>query len=351
MSAKTLMEQEAYEAFVRIEEQLRLNTTIMQELAKRIKKKKPRFIVTIGRGSSDHACTFAKYLFETKCHIITASSAPSVVTLYHAPLDMKHALVIGISQSGKSPDLCEMMEIARKTKALTVAIVNQTDSPLSKIAEFTVPLWAGCEHAVAATKSYIAELTALAHLTSVLTNEHELIEALLLLPNTLKKARDSDWSLALDKFQPITQTLIIGRGYSFPIAQESALKLKETSSIQAEAFSAAEVMHGPFALIRKDYPFFLFAQNDVTLPGILELARKIKLLGGYPLLAASRNLPLGKEYEELYPFMLQLPNSIHPILDPIVAIQAFYIMAAKLAVARGYNPDAPLHLKKITETR
>lgn len=347
----TLMEQESQESFSRIEKQLLSNDAIIRNICKQIKKKNPKFIVTIGRGSSDHACTFAKYVFETKLHTITASSAPSIVTLYHAPLDMSEALVIGISQSGKSPDLSEMMEEAKKTNALTIALVNQIDSPLAKIAEFTIPLCAGEEKAVAATKSYIASLSAIAHLTAHLTNDYELVEALTLLPKTLKAALTCDWTSAINLLQNAEQALIIGRGYGFPVAQEAALKLKETCAIQAEAFSAAEVLHGPFALIKKDYPFFLFAQNDQTLKGILDLTRKIDQLDGSPMLAVASNLAIFDNYPDIAQFTLHLPKSIHPILDPIVAIQVFYIMTARLAVLRGHNPDAPLHLKKVTETR
>lgn len=347
----TFMEKESKETPEIVQRQLTENQSIIQTLCQQIKKNKPEFVVTIGRGSSDHACTFAKYLFETLCQWVTASAAPSVTTLYQARLDMRKALVIGISQSGQSPDICEMMSAARKAGGLTVAIINQENSALAQLAEYVIPMRAGVEQAVAATKSYIASLTALTHWVAHLTHHSLLLHRLTDLPQKLREATALNWQTAQQLLYPIHQTFIIARGYGFPIAQEAALKLKETTGIQAEAFSAAEVLHGPFALIRESQPFILIAQNDPTLDGVIELSKRILRLGGIPLLALARDVKQHSFCTELENYSLDLPHSLHPILDAIVAIQAFYGMVAPLAVARGYNPDAPIHLKKVTETR
>lgn len=347
----TLMELESRETPFMVERQLNDNQPILDALCQRIRQEPPEFVVTIGRGSSDHACTFAKYLFETRCQWVSASAAPSVTTLYHAKLDMEKALVIGISQSGKSPDICEMMQAARASGGLTVAIVNEANSPLAQSSEYVIPMRAGVEKAVAATKSYIASLVALTHLVATLTQDKTLLPLLPLLPEKLNEAIGLDWSDALKTLQPISRTFVIARGYGFPIAQEAALKLKETTGIQAEAFSAAEVLHGPFALVRSGQPFILFAQNDSTIEGVIEMASRILSQGGIPLIATARDLKCLDAHMALKKFLLDLPESLHPILDSIVTIQAFYCMVARLAVARGYNPDAPLNLKKVTETR
>ncbi len=344
------MEQEARETPKIIAKQLQDNEKILLELCSRLEQTPPPFAVTIGRGSSDHACTYAKYLIETTTGLVTASAAPSTVSVYHANLKLKNALVIGISQSGMSPDICTIMQEARKKGAITVALVNNANSPLAKLAEFVIPLHAGAENAVAATKSYITSLTAIAHFISLLSKNKTLIANLHNLPQLLEETLTKDWNSAVQEFENVQKTLVIARGYGFPIALEAALKFKETASIQAEAFSAAEVLHGPFALIKKNHPFLIFAQNDATLDGIMELAIKIKNLGGKPILAIPENSIAQDILDQSTYLSLPLPQSLNPILDPIMTIQAFYIMVAKLAILRGYNPDSPNNLQKVTET-
>ena len=306
--------------------------------------------MTVARGSSDHAATYAKYLLETKMGLITSSCAPSVLTLYGTNLYEEGGLIVGISQSGESPDICEMMAEARQKGTLTVAIVNLVDSPMAKAAEYVVPLHAGPELAVAATKSYISSLAALLQLITVYTEDKELSESLERLPDALRSSLEADWSKAIPRLKDIKDALVIARGYGFPIAQEAALKFKETSAIHAEAFSGAEVLHGPFALIREDYPVLMFLQNDVSLSGMLELARKIKSLGAEILMAAPKGLLSDFQLKECSTMKLPVPESVGPLCDPLMIIEAFYIMAAHLAVKRGYDPDSPDNLKKVTET-
>jgi glucosamine--fructose-6-phosphate aminotransferase (isomerizing) len=171
------------------------------------------------------------------------------------------------------------------------------------------------------------------------------------LPESLSQALKCDWSLALSELQDIERTFVIARGYGFAIAQEAALKFKETAGIQAEAFSSAEVLHGPFALIKRNHPFLLLTQNDRTLPGMIMLAKKIKDLDGIPIMAISQDQAFDNELADVLSLALPLPKSLHPMLDPLMVIQAFYPMVAQLAILRGYNPDEPENLLKITETR
>lgn len=348
---QTIMEQEARESPKVVAEQLQENLQILQSLCARVKRAQPKFAVTIARGSSDHACTYAKYLLETKLGLVTSSAAPSVITTYCADLQLANALIIGVSQSGKSPDICAIMETARAKGAITAAITNNLNSPLAEAAEFIVPIWAGEERAVAATKSYIGSLSAIAQFVALLSHDKKLLDCLRQLPEYLTKALKCDWSLVLPKLKEIERTFVIARGYGFGIAQEAALKFKETAVIQAEAFSSAEVLHGPFALVRRDRPFLLFTQNDRSLPGMIMLAKKIKNLHGVPFMAISQNLAFDDELANVLSMALPLPESLHPILDPLMVIQAFYPMVAQLAVLRGYNPDMPENLQKVTETR
>jgi glucosamine--fructose-6-phosphate aminotransferase (isomerizing) len=347
----TLMEQEAFEAPLVIEKQLQENEKIFQQLAKHLKARPPTFAMTIARGSSDHACTFAKYLLETQLGLVTASGAPSTLTLYNSRLHLKNALVIGISQSGKSPDICEMMTAAKNEGAITVALVNNVDSPLAKMVDFLIPLHAGEEKAVAATKSYLASLAALIQLTAHITEDPLLLTALKKLPAALQLTLEEDWSAILTELKSADDILVLARGYGFPIAQEAALKFKEILSLHAEAFSSAEVLHGPFGLIKKDFPLLMFTQNDASLSGMLELAKKSTALGAKVLLSTHKGLVSTEELKKITPYLLSLPTSLHPICDPLMAIQAFYPAAARLAIQQGFNPDAPANLKKVTETR
>ncbi len=343
----TKMAQETREIPQVVAKQLAANAMLWEALAVELKARDIHFVVTVARGSSDHACTFAKYLFETYLGLPVASAAPSINTIYQGKLKLKHALVIGVSQSGQSPDICEVLKHAKEQGALTVAVVNQSESPLAKLADHVIPLLAGPELAVAATKSYVGSLAALVQGVAICVQDHVLLNALKQLPERMEQALNVKWDLALSTLHHVQDILTIGRGFGFPIAQEAALKFKETCRLHAEPFSSAEVMHGPFALIQKAFPILQFAQNDATLSGSLTLAEKMSQLGSHVLLAIPEGLapvPAGVQ-------ALPLPSSLHGTLDPLVAIVAFYGMVEKLALLRGFNPDKPENLKKVTETR
>jgi len=332
-----------------VAKQLQENQVVWQALCRRLKKVSIPFALTVARGSSDHAATFAKYLLEIQLGLTTASAAPSVVTLYHSRQQLKNCLVLALSQSGESPDICEVLATARQQGAITVALVNQVNSQLANIAEYVVPLWAGEEKSVAATKSYIAMLTALLQGSAIASDNVPLLNCLNQLPDLLHASCQMNWSIALEKLHDQQDLLIIGRGYGFPVALEAALKCKETAALHAEAFSSAEVQHGPLALVHRCFPLFLFCQNDVTFSGNVALVRRLHSLDSRVLLALPKNL----ESAELLKLatVLPLPVSVHPMMDPVMAIQAFYLWVAELAIRRGYNPDQPANLQKITKTR
>jgi glucosamine--fructose-6-phosphate aminotransferase (isomerizing) len=302
----------------------------------------PRHVaLTVARGSSDHAASYFASLTMSRLGVPVASLPMSVATLQQAPLQVRDQLALAFSQSGKSPDLVGTMEALRKAGALTVAAVNAPNSPLADACEFHLPLVAGPELSVAATKSYIAMLSISAQLVAHWQKDDALLGALNTLPDALHAAGKLDWSKAVDELRGVERMIVIGRGLGLAIAQEAALKLKETSGIQAEAFSSAEVRHGPMELIDRDYPLLVFAPRGPEQAGLLQLARDMQARGARVLLAAP---------DDVAEASLPLAPTAHAALDPIAAILSFYVMAAGLAAARGRNPDAPRHLNKVTET-
>ncbi len=297
--------------------------------------------VTVARGSSDHASNYLAYLIMARLGRLVTSLPMSLVTLYKAPLKAGGTLAVSISQSGQSPDVVEPIRYFRAGGATTVALVNEIDSPLAEAAEWALPLRAGKERSVAATKSFIASLTAGARLVAEWQQDQQLKDALAALPDALRRAAQVDWSKAIEVLAPARNIMVVGRGISFPIALEASLKFKETSALQAEAFSGAEIKHGPMALIDDGYPLLIFATRGPAQEGLVALAEEMRGRGARVLLAAPEDVPSRD---------LDLPVAAHPDLDPIVAIQAFYVMAAHLSTARGLDPDKPRHLNKVTRT-
>ncbi|MBL8300997.1 MAG: SIS domain-containing protein [Rhodanobacteraceae bacterium] len=337
----TWMFREAQSSAALISAQLDANGPALEKLAARLRTRAPRFIVTCARGSSDHAATFAKYLFETQLGLSTASASPSVSSVYAAPLQLRDALFVAISQSGKSPDLVRNAEAARAAGAQVLALVNTEDSPLAAVAHDVIALHAGPERSVAATKSYLCTLSALLQLAAVWGSRRELAAALNTLPAVLARSWDCDWSALSTGLAGARNLFVLGRGLGLGAAQEAALKFKETSGLHAEAFSAAEVKHGPMALIGVGFPLLVFAQDDGTQDGTLATAAEFRARGAQVFVAAPGN-PAGTT--------LPLPERVHPACAPLLQVQSFYRACNALALHRGYNPDLPPHLNKVTET-
>jgi glucosamine--fructose-6-phosphate aminotransferase (isomerizing) len=302
----------------------------------------PRHVaLTVARGSSDHAASYFAALTMSRLGVPVASLPMSIATLQQAPLRVSGQFALAFSQSGRSPDLVATIKALRDAGALTAAMVNVADSPLAEAAGTELPLLAGPELSVAATKSYIAMLAMSAQLVAFWQRDAAFLDAVRALPDALHRAGSLDWSKAVDELREVKQMIVIGRGAGLAIAQEAALKLKETSGIQAEAFSSAEVRHGPMELIGQDYPLLVFAPRGPEQAGLVDLARDMRKRGARVLLAA----PEGVEGATL-----PLAESADAALDPIAAILSFYVMAAGLAAARGRNPDEPRYLNKVTET-
>ncbi len=340
MTSDTRMFREAADAPATVRRQLKANHGLVERLGGVLRNLAPRAVVTCARGSSDHAATYAKYLIETRTGLLASSAAPSISSLYATKSDLKAVLFIAISQSGASPDLLSAATAARNAGAHVLAIVNDEASPLARAAHHAIPLQAGAETSVAATKSYIASLAAIVHLVSSWTEDRNLEAALDLAPDQLAEAWQLDWSAAIARFRSAESLYVIGRGLGLGIAQEAALKFKETCGLHAEAFSAAELRHGPMALVRAGFPVLAFSQQDETRDGIAALAGELAGVGANVVLAGCE-----------IPGSLSLPVvRAHPAIEPLLMIQSFYRLANALAIARGRDPDRPPHLSKVTET-
>jgi len=312
-------------------------------VAERIGAFAPRGLVTVARGTSDHAAEYAIRLVARELGLLGTSLAPSLVTLARRPLDFRGQLVLALSQSGRSPDVVETLAAARAGGALTVALVNTPASPLAAAAELVLTADAGPEQAVAATKSYVLTLVQLARLVAAWAGRGDLARALAGLPASLRAATAAEWGPAIPALRPASSLLVVGRGLAFATAREAALKLKEVAGLHAEAVSGAEIMHGPKALIGPETPLLLFAGPDLPRPVQAATAAELEALTCRLLVAGGVDLGAGCR--------LSSPAAGHPVLQPLVDVTAFYGLAEELARGRGLSPDRPRHLAKVTETR
>ncbi len=333
---------EIREAPEAVKRQIQALAQPVAELAHRLRRHPPQLAVTCARGSSAHAATFGKHLIERYLGIPVASAAPSIASVYGGMLHLKDQLFLAISQSGASTDLMEMTASARASGALTVCIVNAAGSPLAAECDIVLPMSAGPELSVAATKTFVATLSALSQITAAWTGDSRLMAAMERLPERLATASDLDWSAALDTLAGAASLVAIGRGPTLAIAREAALKLKETCNIHAEAFSGAEFLHGPVALVSAGYPILMFNPTDEAAKGMRQLAALLRQKGTAlhmtdPIEQAGAHLPV------------LTPD--HPETDAICLIQSFYFMIVSLAERLGADVDSPRHLQKVTSTR
>jgi glucosamine--fructose-6-phosphate aminotransferase (isomerizing) len=333
---------EALEAPAAVARQLAADADSWRDLGAALRAQSPTSLLTVARGSSDHAAHYAGYLIMARLGRLVTSLPMSLVTLYQSRIGCQGLAAFAFSQSGQSPDLVEPMRYFHQGGALTAAFVNDTASPLAQAAEWVFGLHAGQEASVAATKSFITQLVSGARLVAAWEGDAQLQDALAALPDALHHAALADWSVAVQTLQHADRLFVIGRGLGLPVALEAALKFKETCAIQAEAFSGAEVQHGPMALIEEGYPLLVFAPRGPAQAGLLQLAEAMRARGAQVLLAA----PAGTHGASL-----RIAQTGSPDLDPIAAIQSFYPMVEAVARARGFDPDKPRHLNKVTRTQ
>ena len=340
--ADVTMAREIGEAPAAVSRQLQGLAEPLAELVGRLKRRPPQVVVTCARGSSAHAATFGKHLIERYIGIPVAEAAPNIASVYGRRLRLENQLFLAISQSGRSDDLVAMASSAKAAGALTVAVVNATDGPLVPACDIVLPVGAGAELSVAASKTFVATLAALLRLTASWTDDAGLGGAIERLPDRLTAAAELDWSELVDTLVGTKSLVAIGRGPTLAIAREASLKLKETCRLHAEAFSGAEFLHGPVAMVAPSYPVLMFMPTDAAAHGMRQLATSLEekgtaLFSTEPGASGAGRLPA------------LAPD--HPEPDAVCLIQSFYAMLIHLAERLGTDVDRPRHLHKVTRTR
>ncbi len=323
-----------------------------QELAhlQRIAQHLPPFeyVLIAARGSSDHAAIYAQYAWATLAGYPVALAAPSILTLYHATPRMSAALVVGISQSGQSPDIIAVLEEARKQGRPTLAITNDGSSPLAAMADHVIELHAGPERSVAATKTYTAELAVIAALAAIWSGQPQHLTDLQHLPDTMTATLQGSNDLAqrAERYRYMDHCAIMGRGYNYSTAFELALKLKELAYMNTAAYSSADFRHGPIATIDTGFPVILAMPAGMVLDDMLDLAGALQQRGAELIIIsdAPQALALAKS-------PLPLVESVPEWLSPLTAILPGQLLALHLTLAKGLDPDVPRGLQKVTRTR
>ncbi len=320
----------------------------MQKLAKEIRTRRISHVFIAARGTSDNAARYAKYVLGGRNRLPVALAAPSLFSIYKTPPTFGNALVLGISQSGKSPDIVAVLAEARKQGVLTAVITNEPDSDLARKGDFVIPLHAGEEKAVAATKTYTSELAAIALLSASLTEEPDALEHLLEVPGAVKAtlALDAEIQSVAPRYRYMEQCVVIGRGFNYSTAFELALKITELTYTIVEPYSSADFLHGPLAMVEPGFPVILIAPQGVLIPEIREFSATLRnrqaeivTISDDPELLSGSRIPIG------------LPRPVPEWLSPITAIVPGQLLALHLAHARDFNVDSPRAIRKITETR
>jgi len=328
----SFMQQEALQASSLIGRQLKNNQHLVEKIAQAIKLFQPYNVMFVGRGSSDHAGTFGKYLIEIETGIATFGAAPSVATVYNKKLKLNKTLVIVISQSGRSPDILEQTKQAKAAGALCIALVNDESSPLVQLVDWVYPLSVGVEKSVAATKSYLATIAAIIQLVAVWSGSLSMIQALDQIPKLLDDAAKAPAQLKARDLEQLVNLVVIGRGLGFAIGNEIALKMKEVCGLHAESFSSAEFLHGPVTLVDEAFTLINIGINDETKAVHDAQIEALK----------SRGARIVK--------LFQVDANVHPRIAPLAILQRFYLDIEAIAVERGLDPDRPPGLNKVTKT-
>lgn len=315
---------------------------LIAQAAQKLRERDPAVIVTIARGSSDHAAHFLKYAIELELGIPVASVGPSLSSIYGARLRLERAAALAISQSGASPDIVSLARTSQSGGALTVGLVNTVPSPLAAEVSFPIDILAGQEIAVAATKSFVNSIVAGLAIVAAWSDKPELQKAVAGLPEQFERALQLDWSALVEPLQGSDSLYMLGRGPSLAIASEAALKCKETCELHAEAYSSAEVLHGPVSLVAPNFPIIAFAARDKAEPSVVKTASELAAKKAAVYLTSSQG-----EGPHCLPFI----ETGHPLTDALALIIPYYGMVEALSRARGFDPDKPAALKKVTATQ
>lgn len=339
-SDTTLMRQEILEIPDAVDRLLSNGSDDIRAAGKAARDMDAGFLLSVARGSSDHACTYLKYVSELLLRRPMASVGPSVKSIYDVDLIAKGALCLSVSQSGMSPDIVRMTKSISESGGMSVAITNDAASDLAKVATATLPIHAGPERSVAATKTFVTSLVTGLWLIAEIKQDPDLLAAIHALPAHLATATACDWSEAAAVVDG-RSLFTLGRGPSWAIANEAALKFKETCLIHAESYSSAEVLHGPVSIVEQGFPVIGFAAGDTAEENLAEIADTLANKGAL-VFATSTKVKKAT--------VLPHARTDHWLTDPIAAIVSFYGMVERIARTRGINPDTPRHLKKVTET-
>ncbi|MEA3345301.1 MAG: SIS domain-containing protein [Chloroflexota bacterium] len=323
-------------------------TETAAQIASAIRARDVHYAVFAARGTSDNAARYAKYLFGALVELPVALATPSLFSIYHTPPQLHDALVLGVSQSGQSPDVVSVVEEGRRQGALAIAVTNTSDSPLAQAAELVLPLEAGEEKAVAATKTYTAQLAALALLAVQLASDDERLAALRRMPKAVEQtlALEESIAQAAQRYAYATECIVLGRGYNYATAFEIALKLKELTYIIAEPYSPADFRHGPVALIEHGFPVVVVAPQGAVYPDILDLTHELADREAELIVISGQEEPL-----QLARTPLRLPADLPEWLSPFTCVVPGQLLALYTTLAKGYEPDHPRGLTKVTETR
>ncbi len=320
-------------------------------LSRHIGTWRPRLIVLVARGTSDNAAQFGRYLLEITTGIPVCLAAPSALTLYRAQLDYRETLVAGISQSGESTDTNLFLAEARKRGARTIAITNEAESAMARASEYAILVRAGREQSVAATKTYTCQLLAM-YLLAVALGGCCDPGALERLPECVARALELDVAAAeaAHSFRGMSRALCVGRGLNFANAQEFGLKLMETSYVVAERFSAADLMHGPIAIVESGFPVFAFAAPGVTWPSMRDAIRRMKDLKAETVIVTHWPEAASEGRTLLLPIVPEGRPGLEDLYTPIPYIVPAQLFAGHLASIKGLDPDRPRSIQKVTRT-
>lgn len=321
----------------------------IRNVATALSKREIDSVFLTARGTSDNAGLYAKYLWGAANGLPIALAAPSLFSVYDSPPRLRRTLVLGISQSGQSPDIVSVMEEARRQGMPTLAITNAPKSPLAEAADWIIDIAAGPERAVAATKSYTGQLLAIALLSVAMTDDKERYNLLLRIPEWVDQVLGLDQEIEriAERYRYMRESVVIGRGYNYATAFEWALKLKELTYTVSEPYSSADFRHGPIAVVSQGFPVFAVAPEGAVCRDILALLRELKEDYAVELLAVSNS----REALELADRALPLPEAVPEWLTPIVGIVPAQLLVYHLTVAKGYDPDQPRGLSKVTRTQ
>ncbi len=320
----------------------------IERIARRIEQAKPAYVFLAARGTSDNAGRYANYLWGSINRLPVALAAPSLFTYYQSPPSLSGALVVGISQSGQSPDIVSVLEEGRRQGSLTLAITNAANSPLAAAADCVIDIQAGEERAVAATKTYSAQLMAIAMLSAALHGDPGQQQALEFVPGWIAEALELDENIAViaERYRYMSRCVVIGRGYNYATAFEWSLKLKELTYVVAEPYSTADFQHGPIAIVDRGFPVLVVAPDGRVYDDVLRLMERLRDELKAELLVISDR----SEALEIAQSPLRLPSGIPEWLSPLAAIVPAQLFAYHLTRAKGYDAEAPRAIQKVTET-